>query len=70
MTRVMFNRMVTDEQKSRLTKDFPEVDFVFTDSVADPKLLASEGAQSDVLVGVESPDLLNAILSVPNQVRW
>ena len=40
MTRVMFNRMVTDEQKSRLTKDFPEVDFVFTDSVADPKLLA------------------------------
>lgn len=70
MTRVMFNRMVTDEQKSRLTKDFPEVDFVFTDSVADPKLLASEGAKSDVLVGVESPDLLNAILSVPNQVRW
>lgn len=70
MTRVMINRPLTDEQKNRLMKAFPQTEFVYTDPAAPVEQLAAEAAQCEVLAAVDSAPLVSAALGQPNKIRW
>ena len=68
--KVMMNRLITEDQKSQLKTKFPDTEFVWTNPSDEVSNLAKIGSDCEVIVGGDSKELIEAILSGPNKLRW